>query len=152
MTQQLYTRPRRARKKQASPFLKPLTTHKGQWWRNQYFFAAGWGLAIFSLFFDASSHLQATAADTKDSCQHIVQSSSVLSRAQLAQILTVPERSSQQSVKDIVAEPYCQLPNVELRDGITAEREAYPLAFSPNTWLVMLYEGDEYAGFAFSFQ
>ena len=154
MNQQLYTRstrrpgPRRARKC-TTPLLNSFSN--GPWWRHRCFLATGWGLAILSLLFDAGSHLQA-AADTKDSCQHIVQSSAVLSRAQLAKILTVPERSSQQSVKAIVAEPYCQLPSLELRDGVTAEREAYPLAFTPSTWLVMLYEGDEYAGFSFSFQ
>ncbi len=157
MTQQLYTRsiprpaPRRTRKR-TTPFLKPLSQRVSPWWRNPYVLAAGWGIALFSLLFDASSHLHASTADTKETCQRMVQSSAVLSRAQLAQILTVPERSSQQSVRAIVADPYCQLPSLELRDGITAEREAYPLAFSPTTWLVMLYEGDEYAGFAFSFQ
>ncbi|MEL6130495.1 MAG: hypothetical protein AAFR30_11395, partial [Cyanobacteria bacterium J06628_4] len=62
------------------------------------------------------------------------------------------ERSTQQLIKDIVAEPYCQMATIELRDSVTAQREAYPLAFAPRTWLVMLYEDNEYAGFSFSFQ
>ncbi len=155
MTQQLHTlptpTPRRTRKR-TKPFLPSFIRPTRPWWRSRYFLTAGWGLALFSLLFDAGAHLQASAADGQDVCDRIVQSSAVLSRAQLAKILTVPERSSQKSVRDIVAEPYCQLPNIELRDGITAEREAYPLAFAPSTWLVMLYEGDEYAGFSFSFQ
>ena len=76
----------------------------------------------------------------------------MLSRQQLADLLTIPERSEQAKVKEIVAEPYCQLAELELRDGIVAQREAYPLAFDPKTWLVLLYEGNEYAGYAFSFQ
>lgn len=147
MTQQLYTRPvsRRARKR-TKPFIHRLIPR----WHGRYFLAAGWGVAILSLLFNAGSHLR--AADSQDSCQQVVQSAAVLSRAQLTKILSIPERSDQQSVRDIVAEPYCQLPDLELRDGVTAKREAYPLAFSPSTWIVMLYEGDEYAGFAFSFQ
>lgn len=120
--------------------------------RSQYFLAAGWAVASLSLLFNISVHVQASATDTQDHCQQIVQSSAVLSRSQLAELLTIPERSSQQSIKDIVAEPYCQMLTIELRDGVAAKREAYPLAFAPKTWLVMLYEGDEYAGFSFSFQ
>ena len=155
MTQQLYPpttlRPtaRRTRKK----IVKPLMPRTSQWWRHSYSLAAGWGLAAISLLFNVTSYFNTPiAGDAKESCQTIVQSSAVLSREQLTKILTVPERSSQQSVKNIVAEPYCQLSDIELRDGVTAKREAYPLAFSPTTWLVMLYESDEYAGFTFSFQ
>lgn len=168
MTQQLSPRPtvrrrsprpapRKTRKRKTYPFLKAFS-NLGQrtikpWWRHQYFLAAGWGMAAMSLLLNAGTYLKADAASAqKDNCQTIVQSSAVLSRAQLGKILTVPERSNQQTVRDIVADPYCQLPGLEIRDGVTATREAYPLAFEPSTWLVMLYEGDEYAGFSFSFQ
>ena len=120
--------------------------------RSQYFLLAGWGLAALSLLTNLSSYLQTATNSRQNQCQTMVQSSAVLSREQLAKLLTVPERSSQQNIKDIVAEPYCQLPPIELRAGVTAKRDAYPLAFAPSTWLVMLYEDDEYAGFSFSFQ
>ncbi|MEM8614712.1 MAG: hypothetical protein AAGF93_22070 [Cyanobacteria bacterium P01_H01_bin.105] len=153
MTQQLYTRStsRRARH-QTTPRLKSFIHRSRPWWRNPYFWAAGWGLAMVSLFFNVRSYSQVSAANTQDLCQQTIQSSAVLSRAQLAKILTLPERSNQDAIKGIVLEPYCQLPNLELRDGVIAEREAYPLAFDPTTWLVVLYEGGEYAGFDFSFQ
>jgi len=51
----------------------------------------------------------------------------------------------------VIAEPYCTLSPVEVREGVTAQREAYPLEFNPETWFVVLYEGEEYAGFDFSF-
>ena len=155
MTQQLYPpntlRPTARRTRKTT--VQPLIPRASRWWRRSYFLAAGWSLAAISLLFNVNSYFNTPlAGDTKESCQTIVQSSAVLSREQLTKILAVPERSSQQSVKDIVAEPYCELSDIELRDGVTAKREAYPLAFSPTTWLVMLYESDEYAGFAFSFQ
>lgn len=85
-------------------------------------------------------------------CQGAVQSDVKLSREKLAQLLTVPERDARTKVQEILAEPYCQLPALEVRAGVESEREAYPLEFDPQTWLVVLYEGDEYAGYRFSFQ
>ena len=155
MTQQLYPsaplRPSVRRSRQKT--VKPLLPSASRWWRYPYTLAIGWGLAAISLLVNANFYLSTpNVGNTKESCQTIVQSSAILSRKQLANLLTVPERASQQLVKDIVAEPYCQLSDIELRDGVVAKREAYPLAFAPTTWLVMLYEDDEYAGFSFSFQ
>ncbi|NEQ53088.1 MAG: hypothetical protein F6K11_23605 [Leptolyngbya sp. SIO3F4] len=113
---------------------------------------AGWGLAALGLLSFMGNRFQASASDRTSNCQQIVQPNLVLSRQQLAELLTVPERSEQANVKAIVAEPYCQLADLELRDGISTQREAYPLAFDPKTWLVVLYEGNEYAGYAFSLQ
>ncbi len=95
---------------------------------------------------------QNQASEHYTECQGDIQPDVVLSREQLAQVLTIPERDSREKVQDVLATPYCQLPNLKIRAGIAAERVAYPLAFDPQTWLVILYEGDEYAGYQFSFQ
>ncbi len=87
-----------------------------------------------------------------DTCLEKVQSGAVLSRGQLSQLLTIPERDRKERVRAIVQSPYCRLSNVEVRAGVMAEREAYPLEFDPQVWLVVLYEGDEYVGYAFSFR
>ncbi|MEM7063839.1 MAG: hypothetical protein AAF572_11825 [Cyanobacteria bacterium P01_B01_bin.77] len=93
---------------------------------------------------------QAKAASTKqDLCQHIISSQAVLSRQQLTQLLTIPERENRQAIEAIAEEPYCTLPSIEVRAGVAAERAAYPLAFDPNTWLVVLYENEEYVGYGF---
>ncbi|MBD2089085.1 hypothetical protein H6F67_04355 [Microcoleus sp. FACHB-1515] len=86
----------------------------------------------------------------KSVCQQVIQARSVLSRDELAKLLNVRERSSKSAVQAIVSEPYCKLAPIEIRAGVRADREAYPLAFDPNTWLVVLYEGDEYAGYDFA--
>ncbi|NJR69051.1 MAG: hypothetical protein HC771_10555 [Synechococcales cyanobacterium CRU_2_2] len=83
-------------------------------------------------------------------CQEVVQPESVLSRAQLTQLLTIPERAAREKVREVVKEPYCLMPSVKIRAGVSAVREAYPLEFDPETWIVMLYEGDEYAGYSFN--
>lgn len=85
-------------------------------------------------------------------CDKIVQTEATLSREQLAALLTIPERDSKTKVRQIVAEPYCTLDGLTVRSGVSAEREAYPLAFDPKTQLVILYENDEYAGYRFNFE
>lgn len=84
-----------------------------------------------------------------ETCQGAVSEGVVISRQQLAEFLTISERDLRTRVEEMLKAPYCQLPNLEVRAGATAERFVYPLAFDPQTWLIVLYEGDEYAGFRF---
>lgn len=97
-------------------------------------------------------HSAKSPASQTSVCQQQVQPQSVLSRDELTKLLAVPERSVKEAVRQVIAEPFCTLTSVEVREGVTAEREAYPLEFDPQTWLVILYEGNEYAGYDFSFQ
>jgi len=82
-------------------------------------------------------------------CTSEVVNTAQLSREQLLALLAVPERDTKSRIRQITAEPYCQLSSINIRAGVKAEREAYPLAFDPNTTLVILYENDEYAGYRF---
>lgn len=116
----------------------------------QYLVAGGCILSALALMTDVHSLIP--TASSVDFCQTVVQPEALLSRDHLAQLLTVSERSSKATVQQVISEPYCQLPSVELRAGVPAEREAYPLAFDPDTWFVVLYEEGEYAGFDFSFR
>ncbi|MCG8361783.1 MAG: hypothetical protein MJA27_00455 [Pseudanabaenales cyanobacterium] len=95
---------------------------------------------------------QSPVMATSDRCETIVQSDVKLSRAQLASLLTIPERDTKARVRQVIEAPYCKLPELKVRSGVLAEREAYPLAFDPKTQLVILYENDEYAGYRFSFE
>ncbi len=83
------------------------------------------------------------------SCETEIVNSAQLSREQLLKLLAIPERDSKEKVRQIVQSPYCQLSSLSVRAGVKAEREAYPLAFDPDTTLVILYENDEYAGYRF---
>lgn len=82
-------------------------------------------------------------------CETEIAKTATLSREQLLALLAIPERESKTKVRQVVKEPYCQLSNLEIRAGVAAEREAYPLEFDPKTTLVLLYENDEYAGYRF---
>lgn len=119
--------------------------------------AGGVMFALFGLVFDfhgmkAWVPQPSRASASGESCEAIVQADSTLSREELAQVLTIPERDTKERIRAIVSEPYCELPDLKVRAGVVAKREAYPLEFDPKTHLVILYENDEYAGYRFSFE
>lgn len=108
------------------------------------------GLVVFDLPGGQNARRPSEATATpRENCTRIVQAEATLSREQLAQLLTIPERDPKERVRAVVAEPYCELPSLEVRSGVEAHREAYPLAFDPTIHLVILYENDEYAGYRF---
>lgn len=115
-----------------------------------YLLAGGTMLALVGILVDMQGMVQ--PAQPSNVCQTIVQPQATLSREELSRLLSIPERDRKDTVRTILNQPYCQLPKVEIRAGFPAEREAYPLEFDPHTWLVVLYEGEEYAGYSFVFQ
>jgi hypothetical protein len=119
------------------------------------FIAGGLVLAIGLMAIDGQGirrWLSSARPQTAPGCEKIVQSNAQLSREQLAKLLVVPERDPKENVRKIVAEPYCSLPQLQVRSGVVSEREAYPMAWDPTVQLVILYENDEYAGYRFRFQ
>ena len=89
-----------------------------------------------------------SARDPDAQCQGKVQSQSMLSDRQWGQLLIMKVREPKAKVRQIVKAPYCTLPSLEVRAGVKADREAYALASEPQNRLIILYEGDEYAGYA----
>lgn len=109
--------------------------------RIETFISSAWSLV------NPSSHK--AIAHFRQSCESDIVETAKLSREQLLSLLAVPERDSKEKIRQIVREPYCQLSSINVRAGVEAEREAYPLAFDPSTALVILYENNEYAGYRF---
>lgn len=72
-----------------------------------------------------------------------------LTEQQVAKLLTVAEGDQKTKIREIVREPACKLPTLPVRAGSMAEREVYALSFDPQTSIVVLYEGDQYAGYRF---
>ncbi len=87
--------------------------------------------------------------DPSQFCQEIVQPKAVVTREQLATLLTIPERDKRVKVQAIAKQPYCKMPGLNIRAGATTERDVYPLASDPQTWLIVAYEGDSYVGYGF---
>lgn len=120
----------------------------------KYLIAGGAMLALVGVMADLRGTISMQAlrpARPANVCEEIVQPQASLSREELSRLLTIPERSPKESVRAIVQEPYCRMGAVEVRAGAPAEREAYPLEFDPQTWFVVLYEGEEYVGYSFVF-
>ncbi|MEM9089209.1 MAG: hypothetical protein AAGC93_10740 [Cyanobacteria bacterium P01_F01_bin.53] len=110
-------------------------------------------------------------------CQEVVKSGAEISRGQITSLLSIPEGSRREAVRQVVDEPYCLLPAMTvdhkavddkaaenkaskpkeseetfLEGNLVTEREAYPLAFDPEAWVVVRYIDDEYAGYDFVFK
>ncbi len=122
-----------------------MSTQEIQGWNWNLLLGGGVLLAGLAIVADLSQFKAPTSATNV--CAETVNAKTSLSQQQFAKFLTIPERHQKQQVRSIVQDPYCRLPKLEVRSGVKAEREAYPLAFNPHTQLVILYEGDEYAGF-----
>lgn len=86
----------------------------------------------------------------KEDCQGKPQTNTAVSKQQLAQFLSISEGAAKEKIRAVVKEPYCQLTALQVRAGATAQRETYRLEFDENTWLVVLYEGEQYTGYRFA--
>ena len=89
-----------------------------------------------------------SSSESSLQCQEVAQPQQ-LSRQQLAQLISVPERSQRRYVQEILKAPYCRLPSLSIRAGAATERNVYHLAFDPATDLIVLYEGQSYVGYGF---
>lgn len=118
-------------------------------------------------------------AIAQSNCEQVIKSGAEISRGQISQLLAVPAGASKEAVRQVVSEPYCTLPAIaaegaqtaegksrsrdlaesapteiatEKSAEVTLERDAYPLAFDPEAWVVLTYEGEAYAGYDFVFK
>lgn len=135
----------------SKPLIGQLKSLKVPWLKLESLLLSGALIGVVGLILTQPNAAPPTsrAPDPNQFCQEIVQPEAVLSREQLAQILTVPERDERSKVQNIVKEPYCRMPSLSIRAGATTERDAYPLEFDPQTWLIILYEGGTYVGYGF---
>ncbi|NEP62489.1 MAG: hypothetical protein F6K31_37100 [Symploca sp. SIO2G7] len=81
-------------------------------------------------------------------CQTVLDTDRRLSRGQLTQFLSVAKSSSQATVHQTIAPPYCRLS----KENQPQQQEAYPLAFDPDTWFVVNYDQGTYTGYDFIFR
>ncbi len=86
----------------------------------------------------------------RQQCLRNGQSVGVISRDQLGELGNVAPPIPKHQLHWL-PEPYCQFP-VTGREGRRVVRDAYPLEFDPQTWLVIRYEEDTYVGYDFNFR
>jgi hypothetical protein len=80
------------------------------------------------------------------------QVTALVSRDQLKRLIETDLQTPKGTVREFLQQPYCVLSPGQTQAGQPADREAYPLEFDPQTWLVVLFEGDRYAGYDFRFR
>lgn len=101
-------------------------------------------------------------------CQEVVKSGAEISRGNLTRLVSIPSGATQASVHELIDVPYCLLPvspdqpvpeksdladeAATVTDGPMIAREAYPLAFDPEAWVVVNYTASGYAGYDFAFK
>lgn len=109
--------------------------------------AIGTGIALVGMLIHPRDFLSARIP--QQVCTELINPNGKLSRDRLAQLLKLAERSQRIDVHRVLKQPYCQLAEITVRVGVNAQRDAYQLEFDPDTWLIVLYEGNEYAGYDF---
>ena len=91
---------------------------------------------------------QSEQAKTSQTCQTVLNADQRLSRGQLTQFLSIAQNSSQATVHETIAPPYCTLSKAHQ----SKQNEAYPLACDPATWFVVNYDQGIYKGYDFVFR
>ena len=111
--------------------------------------AGGAALLAAGLFVDLRGLPFVNSKSGTSLCPSTSSSQGELTEKQVAQLLAVPEGDRKTKIREIAREPACKLPNLQVRAGSNAEREVYDLKFDPQASIVVLYEGDQYAGYKF---
>ncbi|MEM9976888.1 MAG: hypothetical protein AAF808_04595 [Cyanobacteria bacterium P01_D01_bin.2] len=91
---------------------------------------------------------QSRSTQTAQTCQAVLNADQRLSRDQLTQFIALGQGTPQAAVHETIAPPYCTLS----KSHQAKQREAYPLAFDPDTWFVVNYEQGDYRGYDFVFR
>lgn len=118
----------------------------------QVLMAGGSVLALAALLITPNLGKDQVQESSPFSCVKIEQTQSLISRDQLKALLATDLQAPKATVQELLKEPYCVMSSGKTEAGQPADREAYPLEFDPQTWLVVLYEGDRYAGYDFRFR
>ena len=118
------------------------------------------GAIALSLMAFIPAQVGSKSIDTA-SCKKKILPTEEISRGQMSALLALPVGSNQEAVRRVTGDPYCLLPAVDTETAAAssnkilagAEREAYPLAFDPEAWVVVAYSASgEYIGYDFVFR
>jgi hypothetical protein len=110
------------------------------------FLIAGWFLN------NPSWRLPLPSSSQPLQCRGSIQPNNDLSRDQLTQLSQAESSMTQAELQALLGQPYCQVASLELPGGEKAVGEVYPLAFDPQTWLVVLYRDEAFVGYQFEFR
>ena len=114
--------------------------------------AGGSMLALAALVITPQLSQSQVEEATPFTCIKQDQVTALVSRDQLKRLIETDLQAPKNTVREFLQQPYCVLSLGQTQAGQPADREAYPLEFDPQTWLVVIYEGDRYAGYDFRFR
>ena len=142
-------------------------------WKKVFAKRAAWigvGAIALSLLAVVPMRVDSESIDLS-SCEKKIDPTGAISRGQLSALLALPTGANREAVRTVVDEPYCTLPAISNSAKGSAKRssakeksaeesaiagtyrEAYPLAFDPEVWVVLAYtSGEDYAGYDFVFK
>lgn len=109
-------------------------------------------LALAALLITPSLNQEQVQEAGAFTCIRQEQPKALISRDQIEKLVGTELQAPKAAVHEFLSTPYCVLSPGKTEKGLIAEREAYPLAFDPQTWLVVLYDGDRYVGYDFRFR
>lgn len=118
----------------------------------QVLMAGGSMVALAALLITPNLGKDQVQESSPFTCVKLEQTQSLVSRDRLKALLETDLQAPKATVQELLKEPYCVMSPGKTEAGQPADREAYPLEFDPQTWLVVLYEGDRYAGYDFRFR
>ncbi|MBE9155477.1 hypothetical protein IQ265_01270 [Nodosilinea sp. LEGE 06152] len=118
----------------------------------QVLVAGGSVLALAALLISPNINQEQAPEAEAFTCIRQEQPKSLVSRDQVKKLLETDLQAPKATVQEFLNAPYCVLSPGKTEAGLPAEREAYPLEFDPQTWLVVLYDGDRYVGYDFRFR
>lgn len=118
----------------------------------QVIVAGGSMLALAALLISPNLNREKVPEAEAFTCIRQEQPKALVSRDQVKKLLETELQAPKARVQEFLQTPYCVLSAGKTEAGLPADREAYPLEFDPQTWLVVLYEGDRYAGYDFRFR
>ena len=149
----------------SAPVLSPI-------WKDVFAKRAAWigvGAIALSLLAVVPMRVDSESIDLS-SCEKKIEPTGAISRGQLSALLALPAGANREAVRAVISEPYCTLPAISESAGSAkklsereksaeasaiagAYRDAYPLAFDPEAWVVVAYtSAEEYAGYDFVFK
>ncbi|MBE9028515.1 hypothetical protein IQ266_01930 [filamentous cyanobacterium LEGE 11480] len=81
-------------------------------------------------------------------CEQLINVQGQVTQGVLNQLRVLATPAAHRDVSRLLGPNYCQLPAIYVQVDTRADRYVYQLTHAPHRWLVVLYERDQYVGYA----
>lgn len=98
--------------------------------------------SLFPLALAGAIALAAPAHAQQHRCSIMLDVNARMSRAELSRLIAIPAGTDRATVEQAIGGAYCRF----------GAWTAYPLEFDPDVWIIVLYDGNVYLTFDYSFE